>query len=137
MKRLALTILALAIAVVLVRGFGEGPAPVAQTNDVATQQFETPAGAGMRVAIDPATGELLEPTADVLAAMPQDLGAALEAPTADPEQVNLVGGGVMVRLNGQFRNYATAQIDDNGNIVAPCVTPSELKTAGIDGAEEE
>jgi hypothetical protein len=78
---------------------------------------------GMRVYIDPQTGQLREPTAEEAAA----LTAAIEADRGiaamdEPQAITGTGGVVGVRLNASSESYSLATRNADGTIAMACVT---------------
>jgi hypothetical protein len=99
---------------------GDG-APVAGSR--AISQESIPAGAsGMRLYVDPATGEFLE---EPLEGESVQMSAEEMAPFFSTSEVGLVeeeapGGGVMINLKGRFQQAFTARIDETGAVVYDC-----------------
>lgn len=105
-----------------------------QAGTAATKRPSGPAGAeersaGMRVYIDPVTGEFAEPPAGAAhapsaASSTSDAGL-VEIPSPVP------GGGVMVDLQGRFRRPLVATIDADGKMtirhLPVCGTPTIKK----------
>ena len=78
--------------------------------------------AGLRVEIDPATREFIEPTTTVPAtdAYPVELQDAVSTSSDGLQVVDApVGSGKMVSLQGRFQNTYTASVDE-GKLVAEC-----------------
>lgn len=84
--------------------------------------------AGLRVHVDPATGQVLDE------APPATAQSQLDAPgrartTPDFNRVTLETGArgtVLVNLNGQVRMYSIARVKPDGDIEEQCVTGAEL-----------
>jgi hypothetical protein len=93
-------------------------APVPMSLD--SPSASTPAGAtGMKIYIDPQTGQLMtEPAGTVpLQLSPDEENALSTSHQGLVETVNPVpGGGVIVDLQGRFRNPIFATVDGNGKV---------------------
>jgi hypothetical protein len=100
---------------------------------------ETPEGEaqvpGMIVAIDPETGAIRQPTAEERRALVEEFvrrfGRVPGAPTVQPQQQPLAGGGTMAALDPGLHDFAVARIDADGNLVTDCVHGSEAADAWI------
>ena len=87
------------------------PPPVAHT-----AQSQVKAAAGMRIFLDPETGEIGPPTAAAT-------GLETEANSEDMtglQQVQLPDGSYMVDLQGRFEESMVIQLDANGHRVVSC-----------------
>ena len=87
---------------------------------------------GMKVYIDPETGEFLDSPPEKLPAEIQR--ADEEAISTSHEgleeiKVDKPGGGVMIDLKGRFQHYQNATTDADGNITIRC-TPVDPATKG-------
>lgn len=80
------------------------------------------AGAAQRAVIDPATGQLVEPSAEQAAAVAEAAPAAsLATPAGSPPQAHPVeGGGVMATFPAHRASQASAHVDETGNAHANC-----------------
>ncbi|MFH1754902.1 MAG: hypothetical protein ABIA59_04290 [Candidatus Latescibacterota bacterium] len=97
-----------------------------------------PGTAGMRVYIDPATGEFLqEPPQPVISDAGKDINDPFSTSTEGLKQVPApVGGGVMVDLQGRFRQIVSAAVDDSGAVTTRCDRhESEESTTSHSGKE--
>jgi len=79
--------------------------------------------AGVRVYVDPQTGQVREPTPEEVAA----LDAAIQADRgvsalAGPQQFTGVGGVVGFRLDESFNSYSVASVNPDGSVSLDCVT---------------
>jgi hypothetical protein len=88
--------------------------------------------AGMKVYIDPETGEFLDAppekkTAEIQRADEEAISTSHEG--LEQREVDMPGGGVMIDLKGRFRHYQTATKDADGNIIIRC-TPNEPAPTG-------
>jgi len=133
MRKLSLLFLGVAVAFIVVGATGDS----SSTQTVLSTAVKASPTAGMRVAIDPATGEIVEPTAEALSSIPQGVARAVQPAPADLVEVPLKDGGVMIDLGGQFQNFSTVQIDANGNIVAPCITAESTTLTSAESADKE
>lgn len=113
----AVTIVVLALSV--------GAAPIAFGCDgdaaVAAPSATTGEAAGMRIYVDPSTGELTSPPE---AAAPQQRGvgsAATSTSTQGLVEEPAPGGGVMIDLQGRFQNEMHATIGADGALRTDCV----------------
>jgi hypothetical protein len=98
----------------------------AETQATTERQPETlQTGEGMRVYLDPETGEFIPRPID---ATQPDVAKDITDPMNTSSEGLIIepapGGGVMIDLRGRFRNMATATIDSEGNMVVPCGTGS-------------
>jgi hypothetical protein len=100
--------------------------------DIEKESVSPPEGSsGMKVYIDPETGEFLDsPHEKLPSEMPE---AAKEAISTSDEgleerKVDKPGGGVMIDLKGRFRQHQTATQDDDGNISIRCTPEAPLPT---------
>jgi hypothetical protein len=115
---------------------GGDDAPVAGT--AALSQESPPAGAsGMRLYVDPDTGEFLEAP---LAGESIEMSAEEMAPFFSTSQSGLVaedapGGGKMVNLKGRFQQAFTARIDEAGKVVYECERADDA--AASDSVDEK
>ena len=136
MKRIAFVIILAGAAVALAASqFAADsshvtPQPLAKAHDNASlsagetnAKMSTPvSSAGYVVHFDESGQIIEEPQGavdDFNAALQQSINTSSEGLV---EQATPVGGGVMVDLEGRFESAATATVDANGNLVAPCLT---------------
>ena len=80
----------------------------------------SPGQAGMRVAIEPETGELTVPSPQQQKLMEQELQEALSRSDVGLYEEVLPDGTVKVNLQGRFQNASIAVIDDDGNLHTSC-----------------
>jgi len=83
----------------------------------------TIAAAGQILNVDPATGKFVDTPARSIRALQDAMGSALSTSGDGLVAHNspVTGGGVVVNLQGRFQNVATAVIDANGVLQAPCI----------------
>lgn len=137
MKRklpLAIVPLVVLLAVVLLN---RNDAPVAGTAAISSQS--QPGGAsGMRLYIDPKTGELLEaPPQGAEVQMSQEAMEPFSTSPVGLVQENAPGGGKMVNLRGRFQQAFTAAIDESGAVVFDCGHPDRLNEKDSDSEKED
>lgn len=76
---------------------------------------------GMVIVVDGAGKIVQSPQAtDVRAILGNAVSTSSQGLVETPSPVP--GGGVMVDLQGRFQNAMTMQIDEHGNVTAPCVS---------------
>jgi hypothetical protein len=83
--------------------------------------------AGLRVHVDPATGQVRDEAPPQAAAAQLDAGVARER--VDYNRMTLEQGArgtVLLNLNGQVRMYSIARVKPDGDIEEKCVTGAEL-----------
>ncbi len=95
-----------------------------------SQVVETPAvtvvsqpsgAAGMRLYVDPETGEFVErPTVPSTIELAEDGVGPYSTSDEGLYEVEAAGGGVMVDLQGRFRQAYVATVDESGNVKASC-----------------
>jgi hypothetical protein len=92
---------------------------------------------GLTVHIDPVTGRFSPPPQDHLHALTDELGSALSTSAEGLKEVPspVAGGGVMVSLEGRFRNTITATAGSQGEMSTSCATTAAdgANTAGDRG----
>ena len=88
-----------------------------------------PGQAGMRVAIEPETGELGSPSPQQQKVMEDDLQEMLSRSDAGLFEEVLPDGTVKVHLQGRFQNASIAVIDDDGNLHTSCVENHDASQA--------
>jgi len=137
MKRKAFFLLSVLAGVVLTAWLLQAGAPSAE-KALDARQAKTPGTAGMKVYIDPATGEFLEgPPEPVIAEPVKDINSPLSTSSEGLREVAApVGGGVMVDLKGRFQQRARATVDDSGNVTVGCDRDDSDAAAGSDGGKE-
>jgi hypothetical protein len=117
------TALLLSVCAIVVLGAwllqADAPGTVASADD---PQSTAAGAAGMKVYIDPVTGEFLEgPPEPVRAETVKDINDRFSTSTEGLQQVPApVGGGVMVDLRGRFQQTVKAAIDDSGKVTVGC-----------------
>jgi hypothetical protein len=117
-------LLAAIIALPVVAG-GDRPEPGSAPVQPAFSQ-------GMILSVDP-SGKIsgsAPQTSDLRATLGDAVSTSQEGLVVEKSPV--AGGGVMVNLQGRFQNAMVLEVDENGNVTAPCVTgtPSE-STGGV------
>ncbi len=117
MKRLACIGL---VAITVLVTAGDHSANVSPAASIIPQNSTS--GAGMVVQFDPATGQIVEPTADGLRELHDrmNLNTSSEGLVEVPSDVP--GGGYMVDLQGRFQHSMTATIDASGVVRTTCST---------------
>jgi hypothetical protein len=97
------------------------------TENIEKEPISPPAkSSGLKVYIDPETGEFLDsPPEKMPAEIQRTDEEAISTSIEELEQreVDLPGGGVMMDLKGRFHQYQTATKDADGNITIRC-TPN-------------
>jgi len=82
----------------------------------------TPApAAGMRVAIDPQTGQLIKPTLEQRHVLGTEASVGLDRSSEGLEIITLANGTKLVHLEGRFQEYVVARKDAAGNVRTDCV----------------
>jgi len=122
--------LALAGAAVLLAGAGLAAwCLVPQPKVVASSQASLPAGAaGLRVAIQPETGDLELPSPAEMQALGLD---GSRKARGDLVLRTRADGGQTVDVRGHFLSYAVARRNADGTLVHDCVTDPRLQTPGV------
>jgi hypothetical protein len=100
----------------------------------------TPRAASQVVQVDPSTGKITM----IAAPTPEDLRATLgEAVSTSgeglvQEKSPVAGGGVMINLQGRFRNASVATVDAQGHLKAECGSgsPADAAATPKDGKGE-
>lgn len=101
---------------------GKAPRDRAAKQPVAAPRPTPPlGGAGVRVAIDPATGELGLPSPEQARLLGAAEEAALSRSSVGLHQVYLPDGTVMIDLQGRFMDYLVARVDASGKLRVGCV----------------
>jgi len=106
------------------------PLVAGETNETAATKPVAPAGAAMRVQIDPSTGQHVSPVSRgagqaALAAAPAESAAPLRV-----EQGKTKAGGKMIRLDGRYRMVMTASVGADGKVSRSCTDQLETSEAG-------
>lgn len=94
-----------------------GAVPVAGNDGIEM----APGHAGMRVSIDPDTGELGMPTPEQQKAMDDDLREMLSRSADGLQPEVLPDGSVRVDLQGRFQSVSVASIDAAGQLHTGCI----------------
>lgn len=137
MKLKAALLLSILTGIVIAAWLLQADTPDAGKPTVESQALK-PGMEGMKVYIDPVTGEFLEgPPQPILAEPVKDIRDPLSTSSEGLQQVPApVGGGVMVDLQGRFQQRVTATVDDAGKVTAHC-DRVESDAAGDSDSEEE
>jgi hypothetical protein len=120
-------------------GTSQSPLSTESTPDTRPKLSQT--GEGMRVYLDPTTGEIIpQPVEAPEPGLPKDITDPMSTSSEGLVVEPAPGGGVMVDLRGRFRNIATATLDADGNLTTSCDTGSadsgEPAGQATDGEEE-
>ncbi len=91
------------------------------------------AAPGLRVYIDPETGEFTAPPAMPLGESGQQPRAVQPAPEPVLEAVPAPGGGMMVDLRGRFQVYSVATKQADGTISSVCVRSEQAGDDAVGG----
>ena len=131
---LLLSVLAMIVAVTWMIQ-ADTPDAVKATDD---PQAVNTGEAGMRVYIDPATGEFLQgPPQPLTTETVKDINDPFSTSSEGLKQVPApVGGGVMVDLKGRFQQTVTATFDDSGKVTAVCDRHESDETTTSDSEKE-
>jgi len=99
---------------------------VAATDDAAPAAAAVTGGSGLRVHIDPRTGELLD---EPPPGSETDVGTGLKStgPALVEEPSPVAGGGTMIRLDDRFRADFRAEVGPDGKLVTDCQQPAESR----------
>ena len=84
----------------------------------------TPGSAGMRVAIDPQTGLVINPTLEQRHVLGVEANAELDRSSQGLVIITLPDGTQLCNLEGRFQQYVVARKDDAGNLRTDCVESS-------------
>ncbi len=99
---------------------------VAAADDAAPAAAAVTGSSGLRVHIDPSTGELLD---EPPPGSETDVGSSVQLP--GPELVEepspVAGGGTMIRLDDRFRADFRAEVGPDGKLVTDCQQPAESR----------
>ena len=97
--------------------------PVAAKSSRATSA--RPGTAGMKAAIDPATGKLVRPTAEQVQALDAQSAVVRAAADDDPSRgipvLRQADGSEIAHLDERFHDYEVARIGPDGKLVKECV----------------
>jgi DNA-binding protein YbaB len=93
-----------------------------------------PGEAGMRVSIDPETGELAPATAAQQKALDQEMQQMLSRSSEGLVEEVLPNGAVQVHLQGRFQSASVAVIDETGTLHTGCVDNHDSCRAAVNGA---
>ncbi len=86
--------------------------------------------AGMKIHVDPATGQVVAPKSDPAAARKATAAAPAESfPPAKVEKVTTKAGGIKVALHGRFMMETTATVGPDGKVVQACEALEESRPA--------
>lgn len=93
---------------------------------------ETPAPAGLRAYVDPATGELTStPSREQVEALNKSLAQTLSRSTVGLEPFDLPRGGRGVYLERRFQSALMVKLDANGEAAPVCVDGPKHAAAGF------
>ncbi len=93
-------------------------------------QRATPGSAGLKVAIDPQTGQLVRPTPEQMQALGGgSRAAAASSQRAEPEIVYNADGSAMMRLGDSYGSYAKVRKAADGSWVFDCDGNPKASTA--------
>lgn len=121
---------------------GDEPETATETTAVTSENSEAapaPAMSGLRVTIDPETGQMVvPPPADrrKMALSPAMQNAFSQSDEGLPTVV-LPDGTVMVNLQGRFRNLLFATVDAEGQLKVGHEVPEEIEVSDESEAEHE
>ena len=137
MKRKVPLLLSVLAVVVVAVWMTQADTPIAVEATDDPQVLNT-GEAGMRVYIDPATGEFLQgPPHPLVTEAVKDINDPFSTSSEGLQQVPApVGGGVMVDLKGRFQQTVTATIDDSGKVTAVCDRHESDETKTSDSEKE-
>ena len=126
MKPIWLLLVAIALVAVAAVWFAQsGDEAIPTTTDQTLESQTEVQGPGMRAHIDQETGKFVEtpPTDD-----------ALEAVGSTPEvelvEEPLPGGGVMINLQGKFRQTSVATVDEADSVNVECLGEEQASKGG-------
>ncbi len=134
-RRLALFMIPFAMLLVLAL-FSQNETPVAGTTALGSEA--APVGAaGMRLYVDPDTGEFLEtPSEPISLELAQDGLSPYSTSVEGLVEVDAPGGGKMVYLRGRFRMAYTVTVDESGVVHAGCGHRHPAESECIDSEKE-
>jgi hypothetical protein len=119
--------LVMGIAVVAVAIWAAWGSRSEEPADLAVEGTTPAHSAGLVVQIDPATGEpVVSSGQSVAGGAAASLGDALSTSSEGlvEQESPVPGGGVMVDLQGRFRNTAVATVSDSGDVTTDCLPGS-------------
>jgi len=119
-------LIAIAAALALLALPHQAGTAVAAAADAAPAAAAVAGGSGLRVHIDPRTGELLDepPPGSEIA-----VGSSSKStrPPLVEEPSPVAGGGTMIRLDDRFRADFRAEVGPGGKLVTDCQQPAESR----------
>jgi guanyl-specific ribonuclease Sa len=92
--------------------------------------FRAPGSAGMVVSVDPATGQVRMPTPEELQSLYVQVDDPLNYSSEGLTFTTSPKGGVMVDVQGRFREYSVARVGADGRIVLGCGDSPSRAIAG-------
>ena len=135
-RKLPLIIVPLAV-LLAVSHVSQDETPVAGTVAIAAAGGSPVSSAGMRLYVDPDTGEFVETPSEASAVeTAQDEMGQFSTSTAGLFEEEAPGGGIMVNLQGRFQQAYIATIDESGNLSAGCGHMRPIETATEDIEKE-
>ena len=94
--------------------------------------------AGYVIHIDPATGNLVTDGSSGLALDSNELnGLSTSSQGLTEVQSPVSGGGTFVNLEGRFQSTQMATVDEDGELVAPCVSGVAVTDEDAEHGEDE
>lgn len=95
--------------------------PAAAVSQPAAVRGSAPGAAGVIVAIDPATGKLIQPSAEQVRALIPPVPAGMDRSFEGLVEIHKPDGTVGIDLQGRFADYAVVRMGPNGKPVFRCV----------------
>jgi hypothetical protein len=133
----SLSVLALLAAGMWLSGTRTPDSRMANATESGIEQNQSDVQPGMRVYIDPVTGEFVNgPVEKSPVDLPEQLKSALSTSAEGLKVEPAPGGGIMVNLQGRFQHASIATIDAQGNVTSECET-GEAAAAALDAEGEE
>jgi hypothetical protein len=105
------------------------PAKSGEAKPAATAPAEAAGQAGMKAFIDPATGQLREPTPEEAAAASPTTKFARAGVTAEPKAVVYPNGMMSVELGEEYMNDVVVKKNADGTLSMACVPRSQREKA--------